>query len=260
MENMTPVGEFVDESRCSGGRASVGIGAHLRRAIGGGEVAAGERIRQETLAKQLGSRRLPVREALRILEGEGLVTLEVNKGARVTALDSDELDLLYGARLRIEPFVAADSVPRLTNARIEHARSLLETIESGVTPERFLVLDREFHLLSYEGCRSAHLKSIVERLWNSTQQYRRAFITLPGEDGSRATNAEPRRMLDAGDDRTADLATAPVASHITRTRVALRRSPGIFEEASFHPAYLPRLRNTPGAAAPHPESGPAAEA
>jgi len=239
MENMTPVGEFVDESRSSGGRASERIAEHLRRAIFGGEFAAGERIRQETLAKQLGSSRLPVREALRTLEGEGLVTLEVNKGARVTALDSDELDLLYGARLRIEPFVAADSVPRLTNARIEHARSLLETIESGVTPERFLVLDREFHLLSYEGCRSAHLKSIVERLWNSTQQYRRAFITRTGEDWSRATNAEHRLMLDAVEDRNADVVSALVASHITRTRVALRRSPGIFEEASFHPAYLP---------------------
>lgn len=239
MGSTASLDEVPDDARRPGRRASERIAEHVRQAIFEGELAAGERIRQETLAQQLGSSRLPVREALRTLEGEGLVTLEVNKGARVTALDREELDLLYGARLRLEPFVAADSVGRLADSRIVHARTLLETIESGVSPEEFLFLDREFHLLTYEGCRSSHLTSMVERLWNSTQHYRRAFITKTGEDWSAATNAEHRLMLDAIEDRNAEVVSALVASHITRTRVALRRAPDVFASAGFPPPYLP---------------------
>ncbi|MHB1287787.1 GntR family transcriptional regulator [Georgenia sp.] len=232
--------ESLEENgRSFNGGASRRIADYLRRAILNEEFAAGERIRQETLAKRLGASRLPVREALRTLEGEGLVTLEPNKGARVTALDPAELDLLYGTRLRIEPFVIIDSVPRLSDARIVRAGQILAQIEAGVSMVEFLVLDREFHLLTYEGCRSSHLTSIVERLWNSTQHYRRAFVTQTGPDWGESTNAEHRLLLGAVADRNPEVASALVASHITRTMVSLRRSPRVFSLGEQHGRYLP---------------------
>ena len=217
-----------DAVRLSGG-AGARVADHIRSAILHGEFAAGQRIRQETIAKRLGASRLPVREALRTLESEGLVTLEPNKGARVITMDAAELDLLYGTRSRIEPLVLADSVPRLSSASIERAGAILDKIEAGVGTAEFLVLDRAFHLLTYEGCQSSQLTSIVERLWNSTQRYRRAFVTETGPSWVEETNSEHRLLLEAVTDRNPEVAAGIVTTHITRTRVALRRYPQIFE-------------------------------
>lgn len=99
------VGDVADKSAQVSERASSGasrrVADYLRNAILAGEIGVGQRIPQETLATRLGASRLPVREALRTLEGEGLVILEPNKGARVTNLDAEELRvLLYIARGR----------------------------------------------------------------------------------------------------------------------------------------------------------------
>lgn len=212
--------------------ASGGAGArvteYIRSGIMDGEFIPGQHIRQEMIAKRLGASRLPVREALRTLGSEGLVTLEPHKGARVVSMDATELDLLYGTRARIEPLVIADSVPHLSLANIERAGAILDQIESGVGTVEFLVLDRAFHLLTYEGCRSSQLTSIVERLWNSTQHYRRAFVTETGPSWVEETNREHRLLHEAISERNPEVAAGIVTTHITRTRVSLRRSPQVF--------------------------------
>lgn len=228
---VSPLGAGLEDGARLPGGGGARVADYIRSAILDGEFAPGAHIGQEVLARRLGSSRLPVREALRVLEGEGLVTLEPNKGARVTVMDAAELDLLYGTRARIEPFVIADSVPRLSEERIEHAGSILAKIEAGVGVVEFLVLDRAFHLLTYEGCQSAQLTSIVHRLWNSTQQYRRAFVTQTGPSWAQETNAEHRLLHSAIVGRNAEVAAAIVGTHITRTRVALRRSPQVFAGA-----------------------------
>lgn len=220
------------EDRVNAG-ASRRVASYLRNAILEGEIGVGQRIRQETLATRLGASRLPVREALRTLEGEGLVILEPNKGARVPYLDAEELRVLYRARAAIEPVVIEDSIPRLTDEQVERADQILTQIENGVGTVDFLLLDREFHLLTYAGCRSQHLSSIVERLWNSTQHYRRAFITRTGDAWRDATIAEHRLLFRAVQDKSIEVASAIVATHITRTRIDLDRHPEIF--AQRHP-------------------------
>lgn len=214
-------------TRANGG-ASQRVADYLRQAILEGEIGVGERIRQVSLASRLDSSRLPVREALRTLEGEGLVRLEPNKGARVTTLDPEELHVLYRARAGIEPIVIADSVSRLTTGQVERLDQILATIEDGVGVVDFLLLDREFHLLTYAGCRSHHLISIVGRLWNSTQHYRRAFVTRTGDAWRDVTNAEHRLLFDAVRTRNAEVAGSILATHITRTLVELERKPEIF--------------------------------
>ena len=87
--------------------ASDRVAAHLRAAILGGEIRPGERVRQEEVAQLLGSSRLPVREALHILEAEGLIEHEANKGARVPRLSSHDVDTIYQMRERLEPLRTA---------------------------------------------------------------------------------------------------------------------------------------------------------
>ena len=79
-----------------------------------GELAPGTRIKQEELAAELGASRVPVREALRILESRGLVGLRANSGAWVAEMTPGDLSLSYQIRERIEPLLLLDSLPRLT--------------------------------------------------------------------------------------------------------------------------------------------------
>lgn len=92
--------------------------SHLRTAIPNGDIEPGSRIRQEEIAERLGTSRLPVREALRMLETEGLTQLEANKSARVPALDVDELVVVYEMRERIETLALRMSIPHLTSEQV----------------------------------------------------------------------------------------------------------------------------------------------
>ena len=110
--------------------ASERVAAHLRRAILNGEIPPGTKIRQEEVAEQLGASRLPVREALRMLEAEGLTQLEVNKGARVPAFDRDELEVIYEMRERIETLALRMSLPFLAPEQEAELHDLQDRIEA----------------------------------------------------------------------------------------------------------------------------------
>ncbi|WP_432837530.1 GntR family transcriptional regulator [Dactylosporangium sp. CA-092794] len=208
--------------------ASVRVAARLRQAILDGEIAPGERIRQEEIAERLGSSRLPVREALRMLTAEGLTELEPNKGARVPRLGPREVDVVYQMRERLEPLALAESLPRLDDAAVAELEGLQEAIERYTDVTEFLRLDREFHLLTYSRCDVEPLAGIVVRLWNSTQHYRRLFMTLTGDARRWVVNAEHRLLLDAVRRRDAVDAGRVLEGHIRRTRVELSHHPEIF--------------------------------
>jgi DNA-binding GntR family transcriptional regulator len=210
--------------------ASERIAAHLRTAILGGEIKPGARLRQEDIADRLGTSRIPVREALRILAAEGLTELEANKGARVLLLDAREVDLMYQMRERLEPLALAESMPRLTAADLVRLDDIQARIERWKGVAAFIDLDREFHLLTYSRCDMEPLASTVTRLWNSTQHYRRQFMNLIGPEDRWVVNAEHRLLLEAL--RRCDTVDAGLClqSHIRRTRVKLAQHPEIFDD------------------------------
>jgi DNA-binding GntR family transcriptional regulator len=211
-----------------GPAASERIAAHLRDAILAGEIAPGERIRQEEVAERLGTSRLPVREALRMLEAEGLTEHTANKGARVPALDPHELDVLYQMRERLEPLALTESIPNLSAGEISELEHLADRISTDSDLSEFLVLDRAFHLGSYAGCGTEHLIATVTRMWNSTQPYRRVFMTLGGPDRRWIVDHEHRLIVDAI--KRADNVDAErfLSGHIRRTRIELAQHPEAF--------------------------------
>ena len=215
------------------GVVSARIAAHLRRRILRGELRPGDRIRQEEVAEQLGASRVPVREALRILEAEGLTEHEAHKGARVPRLSPHEVDMIYQMRERLEPLALVESLDHLTEEDLGRAERLQEQIEINENLDRFLELDREFHLLTYTGCTLDPLTSMVTRLWNSTQHYRRAFVALSGPGRRWVINAEHRLILDAVERRDPVDAERYLSGHIRRTRIELGRHPEVFDEVSL---------------------------
>jgi DNA-binding GntR family transcriptional regulator len=216
----------------TGGAASARVASYLRDLILRGELRPGDRIRQEDIADRLGSSRLPVREALRMLEAEGITEHEANKGARVPRLSMHEVDVIYRMRERLEPLALAESLPRLTDddhARLEEVQT---RIEANTDLDSFLELDREFHLGTYSGCHIDPLNAMVIRLWNSTQHYRRAFVSLGGPDRMWVVNAEHRLLLDAVVRRDSPDAERFLEGHIRRTRIELGHHPVVFGESS----------------------------
>jgi DNA-binding GntR family transcriptional regulator len=204
------------------------IANHLRSAILGGTLRPGDRVRQEDIAQQLGASRLPVREALQMLAAEGLIENEPNKGARVPRLTMHEVDVMYRMRESLEPLALAESLPELDDSDLQELARLQEEIESPTDVEHFLELDRQFHLLTYAGCRIEQLTGTVHRLWNSTQHYRRAFIRISGPGRRWFVDAEHRLLLDAMFRRDEVDAGRFLAGHIRRARIELRHHPAAF--------------------------------
>jgi DNA-binding GntR family transcriptional regulator len=215
--------------------ASQRVAAYLREAILTGEIAPGDRIRQEEIAERLGASRLPVREALHMLEAEGLTQLETNRGARVPALDRDEVEVIYRMRERLEPLALMESLRFLTDDQERELGRIQDSIEATEDIAEFLELDRRFHLLSYAGCRSAQLSNSVTRLWNSTQHYRRAFMQVSGSARRWVVNAEHRLLLEAIVRRDPVDCERYLAGHIRRTRIELIEHPEVFAPAGRGP-------------------------
>jgi DNA-binding GntR family transcriptional regulator len=209
--------------------ASQRVADYLRDAILGGDIGPGQRVRQEVIAERFGASRLPVREALRMLEAEGLIEHEANKGARVPQLDMFEVDIIYQMRERLEPLALSQSISHLTKDDVRRLAHLQDKIEANSDVAHFLELDREFHLLTYTGCHIDQLTSMVTRLWNSTQHYRRAFVTRSGPGRMWVINAEHRLLLDAIERNDTTDAERHLAGHIRRTRVELARHPEVFD-------------------------------
>jgi len=212
----------------TGGAASARVASYLRDLILRDVLKPGDRIRQEEIAERLGASRLPVREALRMLEAEGLTEHEPNKGARVPRLTMHELDVIYLMRERLEPVALSESVPQLDEDDLVRLEDLQQQIERNTDLDRFLELDRAFHLATYSGCHIDPLNAIVTRLWNSTQHYRRAYVALSGPDRMWVVNSEHRLLLDAVMRRDSPDAERFLEGHIRRTRIELGHHPSVF--------------------------------
>jgi DNA-binding GntR family transcriptional regulator len=193
----------------------------LAQRILSGELAPGVRIKQDDLADELNTSRIPVRDALRILEARGLVTLRANAGARVTSMTLHELVMSYEIRERIEPLLLGDSLPQVTDGDLAEMRETLREMEETDDLDRFQELDRLFQWISYRRHRSPQLAQIVERLWDTTQSYRRAYLQAARPPGSRMIMPEHLLYLEAVERRDVETAGAVLVLRLRRTRVQL---------------------------------------
>lgn len=211
------------------GNASTRIADGLRKAILTGELSPGSRIRQEDVAAQYNASRLPVRDALRILERDRLVSLIANTGAWVTHFSLAECEEMYQIRERIEPLLLRYSLPLLDGRTVDRLDELAEQIEGAGGVDELLAYDRELHLLSYSAASTVLLGETVELVWNTTHRYRRAFTDLLDGAGLQVTHDEHRMLLTAIRAGDIDQAELVLHAHIARTRKQLAWHPEVFE-------------------------------
>jgi DNA-binding GntR family transcriptional regulator len=208
----------------------------LRQQILDGELVPGQRIVQDVVANQLGTSRIPVREALRELASEGLVVIEPDVGARVRSLDPVELLEVYMMREALEPLAVLHAVPHLPEERLHELAVFLtksEVCADAGDVAGYHQFDRLFHHALFEAAGLERLHGVIHGLWNTAYQYQRVYSRFP--QNLTASTSEHRLILDAVERRASDDAGQLHLLHIRRTRHALVGHPEFFKGASPPP-------------------------
>jgi DNA-binding GntR family transcriptional regulator len=204
-------------------RTSEGVARVLREAILFGRFKAGEPLRERTLGAELGLSRTPIREALFILQGEGLVDLIPNRGATVRSITPDDIAQIYSLRAVLEAHAARIAAQTRTDqdlADMEEAHARLKRIGARGTAAEQAQGDLAFHSAISASTGSRMLTTITREVLAFTVAYRSRY-TYP-KTHFKIANEQHRSILDAVRDRDADRAEALTQSHITwSTELAL---------------------------------------
>jgi DNA-binding GntR family transcriptional regulator len=156
-----------------------GVLHELRRAIVAGELGPGERVVQDALAAQLGVSRVPIREALHILQGEGRLRHVPNYGYYVVSLTPNDLREIIRARGALEDEAVREALPRLTTGDLERMESIQERMDSAAADGRVEAVQTEnyaFHLELIRPAGLVHFERMLSSLWDTTDPYHRLYF------------------------------------------------------------------------------------
>ncbi len=188
----------------------------IRQSILTGELKSGEKIPQDELAEAYGVSRMPIREALVILNYEGLVNLEPRRGAWVAPMTLQTVDESYAMRHWAEPQAVFLSVPRLTSddfASLQHAVGALEEAERRGDPSTFIRANADFHRILRSRCPWPKLTALVDSLWKGFPPLSPQFVS-----GQMAQDHdEHQRLLRAAQTGHPDQAKQVMEHHIKRS-------------------------------------------
>lgn len=192
----------------------------LRRAIVRGELAPGQPLVQEELAARLGTSRLPVRDALRRLERDGLVEPDGRGTYHVVRWGPQDLVDLYEVRLLLEPVATSRAAARLDRSGLEELRWLhaeLQRAARSGDADAFVEHNQQFHFRIYAACGNPRLVRAIEALWSGLPPL--APVVLP-EQLARSVrdHADVLRQLEA---RSGRGAAAAMRRHIRTAGRAL---------------------------------------
>lgn len=143
----------------------------LREAITGGHLKANQPLPQDEIAAQLKVSHIPVREALRQLQSEGLVTYQPNRGAAVSSLTGEEIREIYDIRVILETAAIRAATPRLTEAELEQAGLILQAAERAEDGAAWGSHDVDFHQLVYHLESRPRLKELISGLLRRVDRY-----------------------------------------------------------------------------------------
>ncbi|GAA4706293.1 GntR family transcriptional regulator [Phytohabitans rumicis] len=197
----------------------------LRRAITAGVLRPGAPIKQDALAEELGVSRVPLREALKTLQGEGLVNYQAHRGYFVETLSLEDLREAYRIRQILEAEAIRKAVPNLTPADLDALDEAQLDVERasllGDVPE-MAAANRRFHLMLFEHAKMPRLLRLIRSLWDATDAYRSMYYGA-SENRERVVH-EHRSLLGALRRRDADGAVEALDLHRAHAVYALEES------------------------------------
>ncbi|PAV31112.1 hypothetical protein CIL05_00180 [Virgibacillus profundi] len=181
----------------------------LRQAIMSGYFKDGEHLIQDELAELFGVSRMPIREALRQLETEGMIEFVPHKGAVVRSITFKDIEEIYTIRAMLEALALEKSIPLITAEDIEELNELLIKLDECVEkPDNFVSLNKQFHRLLYSRLNWTRLPKYLKSLGYG--------IPLTGKQIAKS-NQEHRLILEAVEKRDPKIGFKRMQAHILRT-------------------------------------------
>ena len=197
------------------------IESSLREAILDGRLPSGTAVRQQELADLFGVSRMPVREALRQLEAQSLLTVVQHKGAVVAPLITSNAVETYALRSVLEGFALRLSIPLLDDNDLTMAAQYIEQLEGQTSYAEIARLNRLFHMSLYHKAPNAKLLDLVERELNEEERFLRFHLSSMGL--GKLTQDDHRAMLAAATAKDIDQAVRLLEEHLEKASVTMRR-------------------------------------
>ncbi|HTF46670.1 MAG TPA: GntR family transcriptional regulator [Pseudonocardia sp.] len=197
--------------------------AELRRAILEGDLEPGSQLIQETVAERLGVSRVPVREAMRILQGEGQISYTPHRGYFVTELSLDELEEIRRIRELLEEEAVVKAMPNLRDEDVAVMAEAYQEMELAGADGDIAAMNAahtRFHFALLSASGMTRLIRILRQLWDAADPYRAVYH---GEEASRrAAQKQHAALLRAAKQRDTERAIKILHDHRQQTIDRLR--------------------------------------
>ncbi len=170
----------------------------IREDILSGKYEKNMELRENSLALELGVSRTPVREALRQLELEGLVSIVPNKGAVVTGLSGKDMEDIYIIRSYLEGLCAKWACRYITKEQMDELEEIQYLFEFHTRKEHYeqlVELDNRFHDIIYEACNSRMLEHVLTDYHHYVQRIRK--VSLSNDERAQCCIVEHSAILEA---------------------------------------------------------------
>ncbi|MFJ2620342.1 GntR family transcriptional regulator [Glutamicibacter sp. NPDC087344] len=190
----------------------------VRERIMNGSLPAGEALAQSQLAADIGVSLTPMREALRKLEAEGLVTIDAHRNAKVAPLTAHEATNLFQVRERLDPmaaFLAAENRNEHDIAQIRDAAEKMKPL-ANTSDLDALAAHREFHRAIYRASHNDLLVSMLESLWDKADRYRQVGLSARKDSAADTQRiaGEHERIMQAVISGEPETAEAEMTAHV----------------------------------------------
>jgi DNA-binding GntR family transcriptional regulator len=186
----------------------------LRALILDGTIAPGSKLLPSELQQRFGVSHIPVREAFRALESEGLIVTLARRGTRVAEVSLRELHEVYSLRRSIEPRLMAQAVTARVADHAERAREAHAVLHHSVDGpvNLFLIAHHAFHVALLQPAMGPLTERVLQQLWAVSERYVRMTVTAFHMD--RVATHDHAALLDAYLDGDADAAAHETAHHL----------------------------------------------
>nr|WP_256667642.1 MULTISPECIES: GntR family transcriptional regulator [unclassified Pseudomonas] len=184
----------------------------MRDAIVAGQFAEDEPIRQDDIARQFNVSKIPVREALKRLEAEGLVMFQRNRGAMVTRMSESELAQMFEVRMLLEDKALRLAIPNMTEATFARAERICQEFIGENNVGRWAELNWELHACLYEPAQRPFLISMIRSVNDKLERYLRMQMSLSA--GKERADHEHHEILQACRDGDVERAAGLLDEHI----------------------------------------------
>lgn len=197
----------------------------IRTAIVRGELPGDMPLRQDEISTALSVSHIPVREAFRQLEAQGLVRIYPNRGAVVTKLSCKELSDVMDTRILLEVGALRLALPHITEEDLARARKLLELFSKEKDPIKGAELNLKLHFSLYDPCDNQTLLSLIDQMHANVDRYITPFFGKEEVSAELYTVDEHSQIISACESKDTELATAILRTHLQRTKNLLLKSP-----------------------------------